>query len=286
MNNPYLIDEPTAISFSGGRTSGMMLWKTLEAHGGTLPDEAAVTFANTGKEMPQTLDFVQACSDHWDVDIVWLEYGGRSVKKGTEDAKRVLYDYKYNVVDHATAARNGEPFSQVIKDMGTVPNHMRRWCSGQLKVRTMQRYLYGKGWAKDYQCFVGLRGDEPRRAAKLHGKITDQQDVWCPMFVDGLTKEDVAAFWDRQNFDLELPNNKGVTAWGNCDLCFLKGRSKRLSIIRERPDLADWWAEKEAEVGDQFNRASPSYAQMKVIASDQGKLFDFEDESISCFCGD
>ena len=287
MKNPYLIDEPTAISFSGGRTSGYMLWKCLEAHDGKLPDEAKVTFANTGKEMPQTLDFVQACSDNWGVDIVWLEYDGRSVKKGTEDSKRVLYDYRFKKVTHATASRNGEPFAQLIKDMGCLPNGVHRACSGHLKIRTMQRYLYSLGWEKNYQCFVGLRGDEQRRAAKLHGKTNDQQEVWCPLFVDKVTKEDVGAFWNAQSFDLDLPNNVGVTDWGNCDLCFLKGRSKRASIIRERPELADWWSEQEKAANDQFDRASPSYAQMKVIATDQPSLFDFsDDESISCFCGD
>ena len=54
MNNPYLISEPTVISFSGGRTSGFMLWKVLQAHGGKLPAEAIVCFANTGKEEEAT----------------------------------------------------------------------------------------------------------------------------------------------------------------------------------------------------------------------------------------
>jgi hypothetical protein len=47
--NPFLIDEPTVISFSGGRTSAYMLWRVLEANGG-LPEDAIVCFANTGKE--------------------------------------------------------------------------------------------------------------------------------------------------------------------------------------------------------------------------------------------
>ena len=52
MSSPYLIKEQAIISFSGGRTSAFMLWKILEAHGGTLPDNLKVVFANTGKEMP------------------------------------------------------------------------------------------------------------------------------------------------------------------------------------------------------------------------------------------
>ena len=46
---------------------------------------------------------------------------------------------------------------------------------------------------------------------------------------------------------MNLPNDNGVTPFGNCDLCFLKSSKKRLSIIRERPDLARWWIEKEAQ---------------------------------------
>ena len=30
----------------------------------------------------------------------------------------------------------------------------------------------------------------------------------------------------------------------------------------------------------------PSYEKMQVIATDQGQLFDFDDQSVPCFCGD
>ena len=63
MIDPYFIKEPAAISFSGGRTSAYMLWRVLQAHGGTLPDHIKVVFANTGKEMPETLDFVRDCGE-------------------------------------------------------------------------------------------------------------------------------------------------------------------------------------------------------------------------------
>ena len=52
--NPYKINGPALISFSGGRTSGFMLWNILQAHNGKLPDDVYVTFANTGKEAPET----------------------------------------------------------------------------------------------------------------------------------------------------------------------------------------------------------------------------------------
>lgn len=50
MSEPFFVTGPALISFSGGRTSAYMLWRILEAHDGTLPDDVHVTFANTGKE--------------------------------------------------------------------------------------------------------------------------------------------------------------------------------------------------------------------------------------------
>ena len=52
MINPYKIEGPALISFSGGRTSGFMLHNIIQAHGGKLPDDIHVVFANTGKEAP------------------------------------------------------------------------------------------------------------------------------------------------------------------------------------------------------------------------------------------
>jgi len=110
--------------------------------------------------------------------------------------------------------------------------------------------------------------------------------------MNGKTAMDVYDFWQAQDFDLQLPNNKGVTDWGNCDLCFLKGLGKKKSIIRERPELADWWIQQESELselvgrGAYFRADQPCYEQMKIDATQKG-LFEFEDdETIPCFCGD
>ena len=62
MRDPFRTDGPTCISFSGGRTSAYMLWRVLQSHGGSLPDDCVVCFANTGKEEEATLRFVRECS--------------------------------------------------------------------------------------------------------------------------------------------------------------------------------------------------------------------------------
>jgi len=290
MINPYLIDEPTLISVSGGRTSGLLLWKVLEANNG-FPENSKACFSNTGLELPQTLDFIQDMSDRWGVPITWLEYTGREVKPETIDSKRPLYNYFYKEVDRDTASLNGAPFTQLIKDMGCLPNPMSRSCSGQLKVRTIIRYLeQGLGWERPHQAFIGIRADEPSRARKLHGRYNGGQDTMCPMWVDGITKEMVGDFWrNDSNFDLGLPNDNGVTPLGNCLLCHLKGQGHRQSIIKEMGEASniDWWIKHEKEYNDQFDRQAPSYEAMKVIATTQGSLFDADaGTTIPCFCGD
>jgi 3'-phosphoadenosine 5'-phosphosulfate sulfotransferase (PAPS reductase)/FAD synthetase len=135
--NPYFIKEPFCVSFSGGRSSGFMLYQILQAHGGTLPDHGKVIFANTGKEMPETLDFVQACSDHWGVDITWVEYGGQvedGIQKRGRYAGKPKYKETTRIVDYATASRAGEPYEVLIRERKMPPSWRARFCTSALKV--------------------------------------------------------------------------------------------------------------------------------------------------------
>ena len=276
MANPFLITEPTCISFSGGRTSAYMLWRVLDAHNGIPPPHARVIFANTGKEDEATLRFVQACSDNWNVPIDWVEY---------RDA-----DPAFVKVDFETASRNGEPFEALIRKRQYLPNPVTRFCTSELKIRTIHKYLRSIGWDDHNETmdWIGMRADEQRRAAK----IADKSRI--PLVTAGVTKETVGEFWRNQPFDLELPNMNGVTMHGNCDLCFLKGGAQVLSLIAEKPERGIWWAKMEALAlalaskpsGAVFRSDRPSYASMIKFASEQIDMFDPNEEAIACFCGD
>jgi len=270
--NPYKIEGPAIISFSGGRTSGFMLKQILDAHGGKLPDDVLVSFQNTGKEMPQTLDFIQECSERWDVPIVWLEYRVNETNKPT-----------FAVVDHATASRCGEPLEAVIRKRKYLPNQVARFCTGETKVLTLQRYAKSIGM-KDWDNVVGIRADEPRRIATMRTK----DNYLVPLADDGVTKYEILDFWFRQPFNLELPTVNGTTPKGNCDLCYLKGAKTIMGIIREEPHLADWWSEMEKQIGATFRPDRPSYGKMKEMVQNQGDLFSKlpDDETIPCMCTD
>jgi hypothetical protein len=282
MSDPFKITEPTCIIFSGGRTSAYMLWRVLQANGGKLPVGAVVCFANTGKEDEATLRFVQRVSDEWAVPIVWLEF------RDTED--------RFEVVSFETASRNGEPFETLIRKRNYLPNPVTRFCTIDLKIRPIGRYLLSIGMAEtkteaENMSMIGMRADEQRRAAK----IADKSRI--PLVKAGITKQAVGEFWRAQSFDLELPNMNGVTMHGNCDLCFLKGGGQILSLVTEKPERAVWWAKMEALAlalaskpsGAVFRSDRPSYSQILEFSQSQGDMFgafDQHEEAIACFCGD
>src|SRR5690606_23950369 len=137
VTSPYKIEGPALISFSGGRTSGMMLWKVLDAHSGKLPDDVFVTFANTGKEREETLRFVYECGSRWGVKINWLEYRRRERNAPWEDG--------FSVVGYNSASRNGEPFAELIQRKKYLPNPVTRFCTIELKIRVMRNFARAKG---------------------------------------------------------------------------------------------------------------------------------------------
>lgn len=243
---PYVIDGPAVVSFSGGRTSAYMLRRILDAG---LRSDVHVLFADTGKERAETYDFVRACAAAWNVTIEWVERPGQ--------------------------------FTQLITDRKFLPNPVMRFCTQELKIRPMRDWMLARGY-EHWTNVVGIRADEPRRVARMRAAAETRSERWdiaLPLAEDGVTVADVSAFWSQQPFDLRLRPHEG-----NCDLCFLKGASKVRNIVRDRPDLAEWWAQQEERMGATFRRDRPSYRQMMAQPD---LLSRANDESlIECFCTD
>lgn len=280
-HDPFKLSGPAVVSFSGGRTSGYMLHRILEAHGGTLPDDVKVAFENTGKERLETLDFVERCGQRWGVEIAWLEYRHNPETKS--------HKHSFTRVDYASASRNGEPFEAIIRSRNMLPNVMARFCTSELKMRTQMRWLKSLGW-KEWENAIGLRHDEPRRVAKIFAR----KEVACetpilPLNDAKVNLAEVSEFWKSHPFDLELRADEG-----NCDLCFLKGPNKIRRLISERPDSADWWARMESLIPSPrygtaaFRNDRPRYRTLKEQSS-RAVLFPLDDPdelSIACHCTD
>ena len=282
--NPYRIEPGSpwfhVLNVSGGRSSGYMLHQVLDAHDGRLPARVEAVFANTGRERPETLDFVQAMSERWAVPITWLEFDYGEANQGKETPK-----YAVKQVDRATASMNGEPFSAMLASGAWLPSVTKRVCTDELKVSTIDRYLWREHGLTKRQTrkVIGFRHDEP---ARWRPAVYQQCEVVYPMVDARVTKADVAAFWDAQDFDLGIPSERG-----NCDLCYLKSRANLLESIREEPERADWWIEAERAKGRTF-RIGESFEQLKAAATAPGGIEDIGGPpeggqlSLPCFCTD
>ena len=293
--NPYLIPNDgkrRVIHFSGGRTSAFMLWHILEAHGGKLPENTLVGFCNTGKEHHKTLLFVHRFQQETGVPIIWVEYAWNpNASGGRKDPKS-----QFKRVNLRTANLTGRPFKSLLSHQQIVPNQKRRTCTAELKVETVNRYVFRTfGWSStSFTSVLGMRYDEPKRIKKA---LWEECRVDYPLYSSKTTEKDVLEFWEQASFDLGIETREG-----NCDLCFLKGKGKLIRLIRENPNKADWWIEMEDMMLEkkrkggrlrdislaQFSKRH-TYRQLKLLALSEPELpFDEseDDPSVSCFCGD
>lgn len=188
-----------------------------------LQPDVHVLFSDTEKERPETYDFIREIERQWDFEL------------------------------HRVKRDGG--FQGLIDDRKYLPNAMARFCSADLKVKPMKEWMLARGY--DYWTnVVGLRGDEPARVVRLRGRVEPHWDYQLPLAVAHVNEAQVMDFWAKHPFDLQLKQ------WeGNCDLCFLKGKEKRLRIILDRPDLAEWWVAAEEKLGARF-RKEHSYSAL------------------------
>ncbi len=285
MIDPFKIDGPTCLSFSGGSTSGYMLRRVLDSNPREILDKwLRVAFANTGCEHEKTLEFVRDC-ESWGFPIEWVEY--RDNQEG------------YAVVTFETASRNGEPFEAIVRKRNYLPNPVTRFCTVELKILAMHKLLKSLGWHKSpdgWDQLIGIRADEPRRVAKIrargHSTETSKETMCLPLADAGISYQDVDSFWALQPFKLDLPRFKGRTLAGNCVFCFLKPQGQIQSLMRGEPQYAKPFIRIESvplaskPSGGVFRMDRPTYAQMAAYSADQTDAFDSNEEAIACFCGD
>ena len=211
-------------------------------------------YANTGKERQETLDFVKAVADNFDMPVVWVEAViDPVIGNGT----------RHKVVDYETAIVNTDKdqpiWDAMIKKYG-LPTNAFPYCTRELKDAAIRSYMRSIGQGKnDYLTAIGIRADEAHRKNQYFYPLIDLNiDLKC-----------VRNFWERQSFDLGLKDYEG-----NCDLCFKKSKKKRLTILKQNPEWGDFWAGKEGMHRGQdvvFDREGLSINDLKRVA--QSGLF-------------
>jgi hypothetical protein len=251
------------ISVSGGRTSAFMAVYLKELYH---KENLLFLYANTGKERPETLEFLNKLDNHFNIGIVWLEAKVNPLKgKGTT----------YKIVDYNTCSKNGEPFADVIDKYG-LPSKLYRHCTRELKEAPIHKYAK-EILGKNYLTAIGIRADEKHR-------LTQKKNYIYPLAEMNIDKIFINSWWKRQIFDLELKEHEG-----NCDFCFLKSKRKRVLLLSEGLNV-DWWNEIEKKYSTDRQpmmdvRNNATIEDLITINNDMNKqLTLLDDIGFDCFC--
>ena len=129
---------------------------------------------------------------------------------------------------------------------------------------------FGEGGI-EYVAFIGLRGDEQLRVARVEARASDihanagyeGEHVYMPLTQMHIMRDDVNAFWQQQGWDLKLAADGALS---NCVYCFLKGvgnltqvhnamETRKQRKVRgfgstiDTPCDIDWWRRMEHTYG-------------------------------------
>jgi len=181
------------LSLSGGKDSA-----ALAIHLRDRIPEMEYIFSDTGKELPETYEYLQRISD----------YLGKEVTHLNAD---VGFDHWYEMYG------------------GMIPSNHRRWCTRALKLKPFEQYCGDD----DVVNYVGLRADEDRS-----GYISHKPNIKAvyPFREDGLVLRDIEEILRNSGVGMPPYTRWGRTRSG-CYFCFYQQKIEWVRLKETHPDL-------------------------------------------------
>lgn len=146
MNN----STPHLVKFSGGRSSGMMLFNLLKA--GKLNPERGdvIVFNNTSAEHQATYKFAQKmkalAEREYNIPFFWIEYQTYEDASGAyrwtrKPSYKLVNDLPHNKNNPNGYRYKGEVFEELISQTGFLPSMMTRTCTQSMKIFITNNFL-------------------------------------------------------------------------------------------------------------------------------------------------
>lgn len=161
---------PHVVKFSGGRSSGMLLFVLLNSDFLRPHRRDVVIFNNTSAEHPATYDFVaeckRRCEGQYGVPFFLTEFqtyedavGGVYKRRGSY---KLVNDKPYSEENPNGYHHKGEVFEELISWQGYLPNMFKRTCTSWMKLQVSKEFL--KNWLSGFDGIdrLGHFGDASR----------------------------------------------------------------------------------------------------------------------------
>ena len=182
-------------------------------------------FSDTGKELPETYEFLDRLEVFLGKPIVRLNMERDPSENRDFDHWLTLYG-------------------------GLLPSSQVRWCTVNLKIRPFEEYV---GEDKAYN-YIAIRADEDRVGYKpLKTAALRNIEPKYPFKEDGITKEDVYRILEESG--VGLPDYYKWRTRSGCYFCFFQRKSEWVGLLEEHPDLfelAKGYEKFNEETGERF----------------------------------
>ena len=220
-------DLPHVVKFSGGRSSGMLLFALLENKILDPNRGDVIVFNNTSAEHPDTYLFASDCKEaasRYDVPFFWVEF------QTYEDARNGEWTRipSYRLVNDQPKSQDnpdgfhwrGEVFEELLSWSGYVPNQFRRICTQQMKLEVTRMFL--KDW-------LACKEKIPRLGHYGNGSRVDM-DVMYRRHLRNQGAVPKEIFQQKRTYALTRPHTRpeqlysDFSTWRQFDKTALKGR--------------------------------------------------------------
>eukprot|EP01029_Cantina_marsupialis_P023363 TRINITY_DN5808_c0_g3_i1.p1 TRINITY_DN5808_c0_g3~~TRINITY_DN5808_c0_g3_i1.p1 ORF type:complete len:320 (+),score=7.04 TRINITY_DN5808_c0_g3_i1:316-1275(+) len=223
--------ELHVLGLSGGKDSAALAMYMRDNY----PEiEMIYYFTDTGKELPEVVDFVDRLEG----------YLGKKIVDPWEEVQADL--------DTSSTVREKKDFDYWLKQHNNyLPSPQARWCTIQMKLVPFEKWIQ-KYLDQGYKVFsyVGIRYDEPLRTGYEATSNRNIETV-MPFRNDGLVRQDVLDI--LQNADLfhdtiearSNPNSsqaKGLPGYydwrsrSGCTFCFYQRKIEWVHLLEKHPD--------------------------------------------------
>lgn len=266
------------VTVSGGRSSARMA-RHIQTSEKYKDFEKIYVFANTGKERPETIDFLKNIEKVWKIPLVKIE-GVYSKIMGTGVGFKIVdwddLDMSGRVYEEAVQHKNKGIFSGL-------PFAGAPYCSEMLKTLPCKKLCDEVFGVNNYIKAIGYRKEDmPKRITLAEIKI-DTTRIF-PLITDfdyPLGQRDLNKWYENESFKLTIHGKLG-----NCEDCWKKSEANLIDNIRYGTRFIDWNRRMEAEYGNTSFRGNKSIDDLVKMAEEPfTPEFNFEEvEDDNCVC--